>query len=150
VVLEKLGQLEQGTSGGKARITELVGDGRVHVHNERDPQQTGERGDEVGGLLHGVNGVGPREDETEHGLDEERDVEEHLGEGGSGLHVAHGESEAAVVNEAGNVDARPLGKAQQIHLVTQLGEGTDHGKDVERGSPHFEKGLGCEEEDLHC
>ncbi len=119
VVLEQLGHVEQRAAGGKARIPELVGDGGVHVDDERDPQQTGEGGDEVGGLLHGVNGVGPREDETEDGLDDEGDVEEDLGEGGSGLHVAHGESEAAVVDETGNIDVRPLGKAQQFHLVTR-------------------------------
>ena len=147
VVLQDVGQPEERAAGGEARITELVRNGGVDVHHERDPEQTGERGDEVGRLLHRMDGVRAREGDSEHGLDEEWDVEEDLGEGWPRLHVTYGQPQAAVVNEAGDIDVRSLGEAQQLHLVTELRQRSNHREDVQGSPPDLEEGLRSENED---
>ena len=80
--LEACGQGGQRPPAREARVAELVGDRRVHVHYQGQAEQAGEGGREVGRLFHPVHDVVSAEGHARPGLEHERYVEDELGQGG--------------------------------------------------------------------
>ena len=80
--LEACGQAGQRPPAGEARVAELVGDRRVHVHHQGQAEQAGEGGREVGSLFHRVDHVVSAQGHARPGLEHEGYVEHELGQGG--------------------------------------------------------------------
>ncbi len=147
VALEGLGHPEERPAGREARVAELVGDRRVHVHDERDTEEARERRDEVRRLLDRVDDIVAAEAQSPGGLEDEGHVEGHLGERRPGLHAPDREPQAAQVPDALDRRRLPPRERQQVHLVPERDQGPRHVQHGERRAPHLEERLGGEEED---
>ena len=150
VALERLGHPEERPAGREAGVAELVGDRRVHVHDERDPEQTGEGRDQVRRLLDRVDDVVAAEAQAPGGLGEEGHVEGHLGERRAGLHASDREPQAPQVPHALGRRRLALRERQQVDLVAERGQRPRHVQHGERRAAHLEERLGGEEEDPHA
>ncbi len=98
-------------------------------------------------LLHRVDDVVPPEGEARDRLHHERPVEEHLPEGGAGLHPPHREARAPDVADPLDGVGLALGEGEEVDLVPEPGEGAHELENRQRRAPDLEERLRGEEED---
>jgi hypothetical protein len=110
-------------------------------------EEPGEGGDEVGGLLDGVDDVVAPEDEAENGLPDEGDVERHLGEGGPGLHSSHRQGQAAQMTHALDRSRLAPREGEEVDPMPQLAQSPHEMEHGQGRASHLEERLRGEEQD---
>ena len=151
VALERLGQPEDGPAGREAGVAELVGDRRVHVHDEGDPEEAGERRDQVRRLLDRVDDVVAAEAQAPRGLGEERARRGPSWRAtGRPSRARPGAAGSAGAGRPRRAPAAPCGNVSRSTCVAERGERPRHVQHGERRAAHLEERLGGEEEDPHA
>ncbi len=150
VPLERGRRPGQGPAAREGRLAELVGDGRVDVHDQGQAKDTGERRGQVRGLLHGMHDVEAAGQHPPRGLGHEGHVEKELGQRRPGADVPDGQTQAPAVVEARNVHLGALGEREQLDVVPGRDERAHHGQHGQRSAADLEERLGGEEQDAQA
>ena len=150
VPLERGRRPRQRAAAREAGLAQLIGDGRVHVHDQGQPEDAGQGRRQVRRLLDRVHDVEAAGQHPPRRLRHEGHVEDELGQRGPGRTCPTGKRRLRRWSRPGTSTVCALREREQLDVVPGRDQRAHHGQHGQRGAAHLEERLGGEEQDAQA